>query len=358
MVNQDRLVSTFFDLVRIDSPSGGEQEVVDYIVRRLRAFEIEPKVDSILNVIGRFPGKGEPLLMNAHMDSVEPCRGIQPQIVDGIIKSDGTTILGSDDRAGVAAILEALQVLYEDKIPHHPIEVVFSAQEEPGLNGSRALDMKQLKSKMGVVLDSHGPVGTVVVQAPGHVYVDATIIGKAAHSGVAPEKGIHAIAVAADAIAAIPLGRVAPETTVNIGVIKGGTGRNIVPERCEITGEVRSRRASHLKSYPNLMVRELKKAAKKRGAKVEVEVHTAYEGYKFTGRDPIVKLVSEAVKRIGRKPELGIVGGGSDANMFNSRGIAAVPISIGADGIHTTDEWIPVAELVKCAELLVEIGKV
>ncbi len=358
MVDQDRLIQTFFDLVKIDSPSGGERQVGEFIAARLRSLGMESTIDSILNVSARLDGQGEPVLMNAHLDSVEPCRGIKPRIVDGICRSDGTTILGSDDRAGVAAILEALQVFVEAKIPHRPIEIAFTAQEEPGLFGSRALDLTQFKAKMGVVLDSHGPVGTVVVRAGTHRYVDVTIIGRPSHSGVDPQKGINAIAVAADAIAAIPQGQVTPEATVNIGVINGGTARNVVPGKCEIVGEVRSRSKTDLRHYSQLMEREFKRAAKKRGAQVDVRIHDAYLMYHHKANDPIVRLVSEAVKRIGRKPELGVVGGGSDANMFCERGIAAVPISIGATKIHTVDEEVPVAELVKLSELLIEIGKI
>lgn len=208
-------------------------------------------------------GETPPLLVNAHTDSVAPCLGIKPRVEGEVVKSDGTTILGADDHAGVAAILEALAVLREQDLPHRPLEITITTQEELGLVGAKGLDLSQFKAQMGVVLDAHGPVGTIIVQSPTHNLIDATIIGKAAHAGVEPEKGINAIAIAAEAIAAMKRGRIDAETTANIGILQGGAARNIVAEKCQITGEARSRRESKLKRQTNAMVRALERAAKK-----------------------------------------------------------------------------------------------
>ncbi len=357
MINQARLISTFTDLVRIDSPSGGEQQAAEFVAARLRALGLEPRVDALFNVLARSDGLGEPLLVNAHTDSVAPCLGIQPRIEGDVIKSDGTTVLGADARAGVAAILEALAVLRERNLPHRPLEVVITAQEEVGLVGAKGLDFAPLRAKWGVVLDSHGAVGTIVVRSPSHNLIEATITGQAAHAGIEPEKGISAIVVAAEAIAAMKLGRLDAQTTANIGVIKGGTARNIVAAACELIGEARSQSEAKLTRQTNAMRRALERAARRHRARVEVRVTRAYSMFRFSRRDEIVRQVSAAIERIGRTPALEASGGGSDANIFNAHGIACVPIGIGYQKIHTTEEFIPIVELVKTAQLVVELAR-
>ncbi|MGE5140747.1 MAG: M20/M25/M40 family metallo-hydrolase, partial [Rudaea sp.] len=241
MINQDRLVNTFLDLVRIDSPSGSEGEAAQYVAGVLRELGLEPRIDEMGNVTARLEGKGKPLLLSAHMDNVEPGRGITPVIENGDIKSDGKTVLGADDLAGVAAILEGLRSLIEDQAEHIPLELAITTQEEVGLAGAKGLDLEQFKAKEGVVLDSGGAVGKITISAPTHNELDATITGKAAHSGSSPEKGIDAIRIAAEAITHMKLGRIDKETTANIGMIRGGTARNAVPEQVDLTGEARSR---------------------------------------------------------------------------------------------------------------------
>ncbi len=359
MINQQRLVDRFVDLVRIDSPSGGEEFVAEMVAARLRALGLEPRQDSLHNVTAFMPGEGEPILLNAHMDSVAPCLGIEPRIDEqrGIIHSSGATILGADDRAGVAAILEALQSMREDRMPHRPLEIAITVQEETGLNGAKGLDLSPFKAKMGAVLDADGPVGTITVESPTHNLISVTVTGKAAHAGVEPEKGVSAIVVAAEAITNMPLGRIDEETTANIGTINGGAARNIVPAKCEIVAEARSRRESTLKRQTATMVRAFERAAKKHHAQVEIHVERAYEQFRFSPRDPVIRWVSAAVERLGRSPIYQPSGGGSDANVFNAHGIAAVPVGVGYEKIHTTDEFIPIAELVKSGQLVVELAR-
>ncbi len=359
MINQQRLVVSFTDLVRIDSPSGGEEHVAETVAARLRSLGLEPRQDALHNVTAFIAGTGEPILLNAHMDSVAPCLGIEPRVDEerGIIHSTGTTILGADDRAGVAAILEGLQVILEEQVPHRPIEIAITVQEETGLNGVKGLDLSRFRAKTGAVLDADGPVGTITVESPTHNLISATITGKAAHAGVAPEKGVSAIVVAAEAITNMPLGRIDEETTANIGTINGGAARNIVAAKCEIVAEARSRRESKLKRQTTTMVRALERAAKKHHAQVNVKVERAYEQFRFSQRDPVIRWISAAVERVGRTPVYEPSGGGSDANIFNAHGIAAVPVGVGYEKIHTTDEFISIAELVKTAELVVELAR-
>ncbi len=357
MINQSRLVNLFMDLVRIDSPSGGEKKVAEFVAAQLRELGLAPKMDAMFNVTATLPGKGEALLLNAHTDSVAPCLGIKPRVDGDVIRSDGTTVLGADDRAGVASILEALRVIHENNLPHRPLEIAITTQEEIGLVGVKGLDLKPFKAKMGIVIDAHGPVGEIVVQSPTHNLIEATILGRAAHAGVEPEKGVSAITVAAEAIAAMPLGRIDEETTANIGTIHGGMARNIVAPECKIVGEARSRKVSKLDRQTKAMVRALERAAKQHHTKVDIHVTRAYNSFKFTQRDPIVRLVSAAFERIGCTPTLGVTGGGSDANVFNAHGIACVPLGVGYEKIHTTDEFMPISELVKITQLVVELAQ-
>jgi len=361
MINSERLINTFFELVRIDSPTGGEHEVAAYLTAKLAALGFQTRMDAMLNLTATLPGKGvrpgpgAPILLSAHMDSVPPCHGIQPRIESGIIRSDGTTILGGDDRVGVAAILEAVTVIHERGLLHLPIEIAFTAQEEPGLIGSTALDCSQFRSKRGVVFDYGDPVGKIIVSAPGTWNMDITITGRAAHAGGEPEKGINAIAVAVDAISHFKLGRLDAETTANVGMIQGGVARNVVPETCRVTAETRSRRASKLERQKNIMLAAFERAAENHGARLDMQLKHAYPLFRLSPAAPIVSHVSAALTRIGREPKLNVAGGGSDANVFNSRGIACVVVSMGVENVHTTAECVSVAELIKTAELALEV---
>ncbi len=356
MINQERLVQTFLDLVRIDSPSGGEKDVAEYVADKLRALGMEAQIDSMYNVTAKLEGKGKPLFLNAHTDIVHPALGVKPIVEDGTIRADGTTVLGADDLAGVAAILEGVQSIVEDGKLHLPLEIAITAQEEVGLVGAKALDLSQFKAKEGVVFDSEGPVGSITLASPTHNLISASITGKAAHSGVAPEQGVDAIRVAAEAISQMKLGRIDKETTANIGIIKGGSARNIVPDRVELIAEARSRNPKKMERYTKVMQQALEKTAKKYGAQIEFNVERAYNLYKHDKGDRTVKRVAKAIQRVGRKPSYKVTGGGSDANIWNAKGIKTVVTSVGYEDIHTTSEHISIAELVKAAELVVALA--
>ncbi|MBI4757827.1 MAG: M20/M25/M40 family metallo-hydrolase [Chloroflexi bacterium] len=354
-VDPDRLLATFYDLVRIDSPSGEEGALREYLKARLEDMGLTTWVDAKGNLLGTLPGRGEPFLLNAHMDGVQPCRGIKPAMRDGVIYSDGSTILGADDRGGIAVILESLARLAPGGPAHCAVELAFTVQEEVGLLGAKALDLNLVRARQGIVLDSHGPVGGIIVATPYHNHLNAAIIGKAAHAGVAPENGLSAIAVAAEAIARMNLGRIDPETTANIGVIHGGTARNIVPERVELQGEARSRDEAKLERQTEQMVDALTQAAARAGAKIELDVERAYLGYELRPDDALVQKITGAMKRLGIEPRLEATGGGSDANIFHQHGIKVANLSVGYEDVHTTNEHVALSELVKCAQVLVEV---
>ena len=292
------------------------------------------------------------------MDTVAPGKGVKPRIEDGYVMSDGTTVLGSDDKAGLAALIEGIRVLKEQNTPHGTIQLVITAGEESGLVGARHLEKDLLRADFGFALDSNGPVGEIITSAPSQVKLAVTIIGKAAHAGVNPEEGISAIQVASRAIAKMPLGRIDHETTANIGRFQGGAASNIVPERVEIIAEARSRDERKLEQQVEKMVRAFREAAEEAGARAEITTDKLYPAFKHDESDPVVQKAVVAAKRVGREPRLLASGGGSDANIFNGYGVPTVNLGIGYEEIHTTQERMPIAELVKAAELVVALVEV
>lgn len=356
MINEQRLIQTFLDLVQIDSPSGDEGAIAQEVAARLRALGAETNVDSLFNVSAKIPGHGvkkntKPLFLNAHTDNVSPARGIKPVVAGGRISSDGTTVLGADDLAGVAAILEGVTSLIEDDKKHPPLEIAITSQEELGLVGAKAMDIGKFKAKEGVVFDSGGPVGTIVLSAPTHNLLEAVIKGKAAHSAH-PLGGINALNIAARALTLARVGELDRESTANFGIIRGGAARNIVPDTVELVGEVRSRSDKKLQRHTRAIRTAFEKAVKGTGAKLDFRVTRAYNRYQFRKSDPLVRRVAGALKKIGRPAVYRAAMGGSDANIWNAKGIKTVVVSVGYEAIHTTDEFIPITELVKAAELV------
>lgn len=367
MVNSSRIIEEFLELVRVDSVSGQERRVADLLKKKLAALGLEVFEDragqavgsATGNVIGRLPGSGGDgaLLLCAHMDTVEPGRGVRPVVEGGVIRSSGDTVLGADDKAGIAAILEALRVIREQEMEHGGLEVVFTIWEEGGLFGAKNLDYSLITARTGFVLDSDGAPGTIVTRAPYQDKIGATITGRAAHAGINPESGINAIQVASHAISQMKLGRVDDETTSNIGIITGGKAINIVPDSVNIQGEARSLDEAKLEAQTEHMCRALREAAGQFGAIADIRTEKIYTGFNLAQDSPPVRLAVEAARSLGLSPSLEKTGGGSDANVFNGMGIAAAVLGIGMKKVHTTEEYITVADLVDNARYLLEIIK-
>lgn len=364
MVNRDRLVEEFLKIVRIDSLSLKERAMADYLKGKLGELGLKVEEDragqaaggDAGNVIGVLEGEGkEPLLMLAHMDRVKPGEGVQPVVEGDVIKSDGKTVLGSDDGAGIAAILEVLQVIKEKGTAHGRLEVVFTIGEEGGLHGAKGLDVEKLQAKRAVVLDSTGEVGTVINQAPAQDSIVAKVHGTAAHAGVAPEKGVNAVVVAAKAISRMRVGRIDEETTCNVGIIQGGKATNIVPDYVEVQCEARSRVEEKLVATTQAMCDEFLKAAAEEKARVELDVNRMYPAYHVPESDALIGLVRRAGEELGLPVKIQPTGGGSDANIINSKGIAAVNLAVGNEEVHTVNEYIRVSDLVRVTEYLVKI---
>ncbi len=364
-VNETRLVDNFCHLVSIDSATGNERLIADELKRQLTALGAEVSEDNAGeaiggncgNLIAKFPGTkaGPTIMLSAHMDRVEPGQGIEPVIVDGVIRSKGDTILASDDIAGVAEILEALTLAKESNLDHVPVEVVFTIAEEGGLNGAKGLDPKNLKAEMGFMLDGGGSVGTVTVQAPAQTGVVATFRGQAAHAGIAPEKGVNALKAAAVAVANMNLGRNDEVTTSNIGVFTSGRATNIVPDTAVIKGEARSRNPEKLKEQVTHMLKCIDDACTLTGATVELRVEESYPAFHLNEADPVVQITAKACDRLGIPMELVGSGGGSDANILNGKGVPCVVFGMGFEDVHSTNESIPVDQLIKGAQLVLAL---
>jgi tripeptide aminopeptidase len=355
MIEQGRLLTTFLDLLRIDNPSRGEAAIAAHIRGLLEALGLAVEQDAMHNLLARVPGQGEPLLLNAHMDSVAPCHGVRPIVADGVVRSSGDTVLGADDLAGVAAIVEGVRATLDRGGPHRAAELLFTVQEEVGLAGAAGFDTGKLRAREGVTLDSGGDFGGITIGAPSQDSLHAVVTGRAAHAGVAPEKGVNAIVVAARALAAMPLGRIDSETTANIGIIKGGDATNIVPERVELWGEARSHSQAKLAAQVRAMIAALEAAAREAGGEARVEIAHRYDAYRLAVDLPIVQRIAAALRALGCEPSFQISGGGSDVNILAQRGLQIANVSVGYREIHSTGEYIAVADLERSAELVTRL---
>ncbi|NLI91197.1 MAG: M20/M25/M40 family metallo-hydrolase [Peptococcaceae bacterium] len=359
------ITDEFLKLISIDSPSKNERDLAIYLKSKLKDLGAEVYEDNSAgktgsntgNIIGFISGNQNlnTILLAAHMDTIVSTDGMVPQIKNGIIYSDGNTILGADDKAGIAVIIGVLSKLQKDKtIQHGPIEVFFTVQEEVGLIGVKNLEY-EIKAQYGYVLDGDGPVGTIVNAAPSHVTLDLIVEGKAAHAGVAPEKGINAIVVASKAIANLDSGRLDEETTSNFGIISGGKGRNIVADKVEIKAEVRSRNRNKLEKEVSKIIEEFTKTAANHHAKFTYHRELAYEAFTIDQEHPVITGAFEAGKTLGIEVKLKTTGGGLDANILNSRGVPCVALGLGNDNPHTNDEYVSINEMQKAVEFLFKI---
>ena len=352
MADQQRLTNTLIELIKIDSPSG-EEDAMDFAVsRKLGSLGLEVIHDSYKNVIAKLPGAGQPLLLSAHLDTVEPGRGIKP-IVDGdILHSDGSTILGGDCKAGVAIVLEALAGVQVSGQSNRAVEVVFTRHEEGGLVGARHLDFGMLSAKEGIVFDGEGPPNRITVAAPSQNVVTANITGRAAHAGLEPEKGVSAMLIAADILMRLPLGRIDEETTANIGRMEAGLKRNIVPEDALLDGEFRSLNSEKLADLERKFRGVFDEVASRYPeASISLDIVNTYQAYQINRTDPVVATIAKALSSIGLKPVLETSGGGSDANIFNQRGITALPVGFGVRSFHTTWETALLPEVFQSAQM-------
>ena len=349
MIKQERLVGSFCDLVRIDSPSDEEEEVALHLTDRLSRLGFSVARDAHGNVIASEDGEN-PLLLSAHMDTVEPGRGIQPIIKGDRITSDGTTILGGDCKAGVAAILEGLESVSEDETSRRPVQVVFTRGEEIGLVGASNLDYSMIRAGEAVVFDGNGPVNTITGASPTYMRFDITVKGRAAHAGVEPEKGLSAIRIATEIINELPNGRLDDETTFNVGLISGGSVRNAVPAEATFGGEWRSRNTETLDSIKMQLLSTLERARERyKEATIEEDLEVMFQMYNLDPEEQVVRLVTRVMRDMDLVPNIRPSGGGTDGNVMRLHGIESVVVGMSTNEMHTVDEYVVIPDLVNTA---------
>jgi tripeptide aminopeptidase len=373
MVDAKRVKGEFLELASIASPSRREGAVARRLESILRAMGARVEVDDAGervggdtgNILARWAGTAPaaaPFLLSAHMDTVVPADAVHPVVDGDIVRTDGTSVLGGDDKAGIVAILEAIRTLRERSIPHGDLELVLTICEETGLLGAKHFDATRLRARRGLVLDVDG-VCELITRAPAANRFAATVHGLAAHAGVCPEQGLSAIQLAAEAIAGMRLGRLDADTTANLGVIHGGLAGNIVPDRVAVRGEARSLELAKLEAQTAHMRERFERAVAGREvavggrvhrARVEVEVERQYERLHVDDGAPVVRLVAAAARELGQALRTRSTGGGSDANVFASRGIEMANLGCGMREIHTVNEWVDIKDLVLTSELVLE----
>ena len=372
-INRDRLVDEFLDLARVSSPSKREGQIAKRLRGILEGMGATVEVDDagdkvggdVGNMVAKFPGSAPgvaPFLLCGHMDTVVPCERVTPVVTGDVIRTDGTSVLGGDDKAGIVAILEAVRVLRETRIPHGPIDILLTICEELGLVGAKHFDVGRLRARRGLVLDCDG-VGELITRAPAANRMQFTVLGLEAHAGIAPERGLSAIRVAGEAIAAMRLGRVDGETTANIGRIEGGLAVNIIPNRVQLRAEARSLTEAGLEAQTRHMTECFERAAarhrvtvegREHAARVEARIERDYDALSVADSAPIVRLLARASERMGAPFRTRATGGGSDANVFAGRGVEVANLACGMREIHTVHEWVDVKDMLETTSLLVE----
>jgi len=355
-MDRKNLLNTFTELVKIDSVSGEEKDVAEFIIKNLRSYASDVGYDTYGNVIARIDGEGDYILLNAHMDTVEPGRGINPLIKDDKIHTDRSTILGADPKAGIASILEALRTVVEKKIPHKNIEIVFTKEEEVGLKGVKHVDFSKLKSKVGVVFDGEKEVTNVTIKGPGYNGIDVVTFGKASHAGASPERGISSIRIASEIISKLNLGRIDLQTTSNIGLINGGTARNTVPSETKFFGEIRSHSSRKIESITKEWIHAIDTTVSKfPGAKSEIKIDRHFDPYILPDDSGIIRFVTKVFENVKIKPHFISSGGGTDAHIFNKNGIDTVVVGTGGFNAHTTGEYALISEIEKTKDFCIQL---
>ncbi len=374
MINQHRMKDLLIELIKIDSLSRHEYDLAMRLAREMEELGAKVSFDdagekvggNVGNLIAHFPGTAPgtpPLLLSAHMDTVVPGEGVVPILEGDILRTDGRTVLGGDDKSGVAIICEVLRVMKENYLPCSDIDVVFTICEEAGLIGAKCLDVTRLRARTGLVLDSDS-VGFLFTKAPAANRMEFHVHGLEAHAGVCPERGISAIKVAADGISQMRLGRIDHETTANIGVVDGGMAVNIVPNSVLLKAEARSHSQAKLDQQTQHMLNCLEQAAaahtldidgKRFSASVQAKIERDYDRMDVPDGAPIVQLVHAAAKNLHVQIKTLSTGGGCDANVLNQKGLQVANLSTGMRDIHTVKEWLDLKDLNVSAQVVLEV---
>ncbi|MBI5232664.1 MAG: M20/M25/M40 family metallo-hydrolase [Coriobacteriales bacterium] len=361
----ERLVKLFTELVRIDSPSLSEGDVAQAVARELEAAGCTVRFDDSMaqtgsdigNLIAELPGTVDAtLLLSAHLDTVEPGRGIEPVERDGVIYSAGETVLGADDKAGLAAAIESIRRIAESGAKRPTIRCVFTVGEELGLKGAKALDPDDGRADLCLVLDADGRPGGIVIAAPTHYTFVAEFYGRAAHAGVSPERGVSAIEMAADAVSAMELGRLDETTTANVGSVHGGSATNVVTAEVRLTGECRSLDRERVEQVKERMDSVMRKAADDRCGTVTIDWTLEYVGFVYSDDDPALALLKDAAQAAGLEPHTFRTGGGSDANIFAATGTPTFALGCGMQNVHSHEEHVAIDDLESMTRMIIAVS--
>lgn len=367
MINRERILNTFLNFALIDAPSRSEREVAEKIISVLEPLGFKITMDEAGDSLGGNCGnlyavlEGEdsslpPLLFCAHMDTVQPC--YFKHIItedDGKIRSDGNTIVGADDVTAIAEILEAVTAVYDNRLQHRTIELLFTVAEEESCQGSRLFDFSQIKSEQCYVLDYNGEVGNCAIAAPAKLSFTAEIHGKSAHAGFSPEKGVNAIAAMAQAITKIKQERISETATLNIGTITGGNSINVVPDYCAIKGEIRDKTTEDAVKIAMALEHDLTHHCAALGAKLDFNYEVLYSSFGVSSSHSVITRYQKACRSLGMNPKLEYTLGGSDCNILTEFGITGIVIANGMHNCHSTEEYTTVDEMISVAEILINL---
>jgi len=348
----ERMVKNLCEMVSISSESGEEKEFIEFLKTKFQQeINGECQLDNYGNLICKIPPKNssalESLMLAAHADTVKPGKDIKPVVRNGVIYSSGDTVLGADCKAGIAVILESVL----SALNYPPLEIVITREEETGLIGAKNLDYSLISAKRGVLVDMDA-LDTIVIGGPSHMLIDIEIIGKGAHSGMEPERGISAIKAASLAIATLKDGRIDPETTANFGIIQGGLIRNSVPDKCTIKAEVRSLNHEKCITLSDTYKEVFEVIARSIGAKAEVNLNLAYKAIRISEDAPMVQVAKKALKSVGIEPKVMVITGGLESAIYNEKGIETIPIGNGVKNEHTTSENVSIGDMNKVVLVL------
>lgn len=349
-----RMIDQFMEMVQIDSESGNEAKFIQYLKKEFEVLGAQAQIDNYGNLIARLPEKGcsgkDAILLSCHADTVKPGVGIEPELKDGVIRSRGNTILGADDKAGIAEMLEALRTADI----HPPVEIAISRQEEVGLHGVKNMDFSLITARKGFLLDND-TLDTIVIGGPSYYAMDVEVTGRSAHAGMEPEKGINAIQAAARAIAALPLGRLDKETTANVGVISGGMIRNGVPDKAEFLAECRSLTHDKAEELATRMEKTIREEVETSGATVKIKTNNLCRAVDIPEDSETVLISKKALKTVGVDATTTFITGFTDASIYNNQGIEMAVVGIGARLEHSTEEHIFVEDMEKALVMIREI---
>ncbi|MCX6112790.1 MAG: M20/M25/M40 family metallo-hydrolase [Proteobacteria bacterium] len=352
-MNKERLITTFCELVKIPSETPNDKEFISYLEKLFKKEGAQTQLDSYGNLVAKFAARNsstkEPIAFCCHADTVKPGIGIEPVIENGIIKSKGETILGADDKAGIAILIEMIK----SSAKHPPLEFIITRCEEIGTEGSSNLDYSLIKSKIAYVLDEEN-IEDIIVGAPTKLAFIVEYRGKSAHASE-PENGVSSILAAAKAIASMKLGRLDEESTANVGVIEGGEVVNGIPEKTKIIAECRSCNHNKALKIAKEMETIFRNSAREVGTSIDIKSEIKYEAFRIPEDSKVVQLAVKALKKYDIKANTLVITGGLDANNFNKHGIQTATLGVGCRDIHTTKEYLLIKDLETSARTVIDI---